>query len=584
MKFGVMTTAALLITSAAMGPFVPKAQAEQQGNKLDASRLRAVEGGVRMVDTFETRGKSAAPAPRAPVPPGDPSITFTSAIGAGQSPAGYVPLAGFGGTTVLAITDESIVNIATPQFLFGGSTYQSIGVVSNGYLVIGGGTNADVTFINSPIPSADAPNNILAPFWTDLFPDFGGRVLANVLTDGVDSWIVVEFEAVPTFDLNDTNTFQVWIGITADAQPGEDISFAYGPVGAGVLGAVTVGAENACGSKGTQVYFNGAGTLPVNGTEIGIGPAIDINCIDCNQDCVDDTVDPGVDCNNNGVPDECDLSAGASQDCNTNDIPDECDIENGTSEDCNNNAVPDECDIASGTSEDCNGNQIPDECDTAQDLFAGDALTCQNGFVITVPGTIGFDTNQINTFEYLQCGTQFSAYGAWLTYRPAWSGTFFMGIINQDTPFMINVFNDCPAGGVQIACNTPNPHGVSVQVKRGEIYYIRVAGVGLRRGNCNINLVGPRNLLSQADYNFNAVPDECDCLFDVNNDNVVDVMDFLDARQNEGMCMAFPCAGDVDGDGFVDEQDYMLILNNLGPCQFPRMINLGNRSKGAARP
>ncbi|MCP4593703.1 MAG: Zn-dependent exopeptidase M28 [bacterium] len=32
--------------------------------------------------------------------------------------------------------------------------------------------------------------------------------------------------------------------------------------------------------------------------------------------------------------------------------------------DCNENGVPDECDIASGTSQDLNGNDIPDECET----------------------------------------------------------------------------------------------------------------------------------------------------------------------------------------------------------------------------
>ena len=31
--------------------------------------------------------------------------------------------------------------------------------------------------------------------------------------------------------------------------------------------------------------------------------------------------------------------------------------------DCNNNGIPDECDIADGTSQDCNGNVFPDECE-----------------------------------------------------------------------------------------------------------------------------------------------------------------------------------------------------------------------------
>ncbi|MHC4611075.1 MAG: thrombospondin type 3 repeat-containing protein, partial [Planctomycetota bacterium] len=74
------------------------------------------------------------------------------------------------------------------------------------------------------------------------------------------------------------------------------------------------------------------------------------------------------DCNNNGIPDGCDLDCGTSGgpcdvpgcggsgDCNSNGIPDECEV------DCNSNGTPDDCDLAAG-SPDCDGNAVPDECD-----------------------------------------------------------------------------------------------------------------------------------------------------------------------------------------------------------------------------
>ena len=86
-------------------------------------------------------------------------------------------------------------------------------------------------------------------------------------------------------------------------------------------------------------------------------------------------VPSGPDCNENGVPDECDIAEGYSLDddgdgvpdecgdCNENGVPDVQDIEDGTSQDCNANQIPDECDIASGESNDCNSNAVPDECD-----------------------------------------------------------------------------------------------------------------------------------------------------------------------------------------------------------------------------
>ena len=88
---------------------------------------------------------------------------------------------------------------------------------------------------------------------------------------------------------------------------------------------------------------------------------------DCNGNGVADECDistgTSADCNGNGVPDECDITSGTSPDCNSNGVPDECDITSGTSPDCNQNGVPDECDISSGTSQDCNSNGVPDECE-----------------------------------------------------------------------------------------------------------------------------------------------------------------------------------------------------------------------------
>jgi hypothetical protein len=51
------------------------------------------------------------------------------------------------------------------------------------------------------------------------------------------------------------------------------------------------------------------------------------------------------DCNNNGVPDVCDISSGTSSDCNSNDIPDSCDIKTGLLADTNTNGIPDVCEV-----------------------------------------------------------------------------------------------------------------------------------------------------------------------------------------------------------------------------------------------
>jgi hypothetical protein len=101
----------------------------------------------------------------------------------------------------------------------------------------------------------------LAPFWTDLNPGAGGRVLVNTLSDGVNSWIVVEWEMVPNFGDGEINTAQVWIGYGG----AEDVSFTYGPAAElsdGDGGLLTVGAENKFGNTGTAIYQDGVGDLP----------------------------------------------------------------------------------------------------------------------------------------------------------------------------------------------------------------------------------------------------------------------------------------------------------------------------------
>lgn len=187
----------------------------------------------------------------------------------GASPAGYLPLRLFGIAQIGGVGDDTITNFNVPGFLYAGEAYTRIGVSSNGYLVIGGGSGADNSINNQNFPNATSPNNVLAPFWTDLNPAAAGALRIGTLTDGTDTWIVVDWEAVREFSQARLASFQVWIGVSGDANPQQDISFAYGTVqGNGDGGFLTVGAENRFGNRGATVYYNGTGTLPINGTQL----------------------------------------------------------------------------------------------------------------------------------------------------------------------------------------------------------------------------------------------------------------------------------------------------------------------------
>ena len=60
--------------------------------------------------------------------------------------------------------------------------------------------------------------------------------------------------------------------------------------------------------------------------------------------------------------------------------------------DCNDNGVPDECDIDQGTSDDDNGNGIPDECECTGDLDF-DGLVGFNDLLILLADWGGTDAD-----------------------------------------------------------------------------------------------------------------------------------------------------------------------------------------------
>ena len=115
------------------------------------------------------------------------------------------------------------------------------------------GTAEDNNCCNLPAGADPArPNNMLAPFWTDLDGTGAPGIFAATLTDGVDTWIVIEHR-VNVFGTTSLRTFQTWIGINGV----QDITFAYAapqtdPAGQDHL----YGAENVLG-QGEMV-----GTLP----------------------------------------------------------------------------------------------------------------------------------------------------------------------------------------------------------------------------------------------------------------------------------------------------------------------------------
>lgn len=115
---------------------------------------------------------------------------------------------------------------------------------------------------------------------------------------------------------------------------------------------------------------------------------------DCNcnglPDDEDLAQDPTLDCDSNGLLDECEIrEQGPSLDCDSNGLLDECEIvEQSSSVDCDSNGLLDVCEIdEQGSSLDCDSNGLLDDCEIASngglDLDDnGELDECQEGMAI----------------------------------------------------------------------------------------------------------------------------------------------------------------------------------------------------------
>jgi Subtilase family/PA domain/Fibronectin type-III domain len=217
-----------------------------------------------------------------------PQVTAINNV-TGQGPdGGYLALGLLGVPATPGVGDDTISNFSVPTFYYGGEPYTSVGIVSNGYIVVGGGTSADIVFRPQNFPNAARPNNTLAALWTDLNPSAtgAGAIRVAILRDGpagaptTTAWLVADWAGVKNFGNATTHSFNIWIRLASGAAgtgpASEQITYSYGPnqtfpgdgPGLGNAGigdpdsGINWGAENRTGSSGVNIA-----TAPANGSE-----------------------------------------------------------------------------------------------------------------------------------------------------------------------------------------------------------------------------------------------------------------------------------------------------------------------------
>lgn len=200
-----------------------------------------------------------------------PRTTSAIQVNPGTTYAGYYALS----TIPIApqtFADDELKNYPVPEYRWNGATYTSIGVSANGYTVVGGGESPkDASASPQDMPNAGRPNNVLAPFWTDLTTAGGGAIrIATVAPTNLPPgerplYIVVEWEAFE-YGTTTMRKAQVWIRAEdpegpAGPTPAEEIYFTYDftTMTAAPARPFRIGAENSAGTVGGM---RPAGQLP----------------------------------------------------------------------------------------------------------------------------------------------------------------------------------------------------------------------------------------------------------------------------------------------------------------------------------
>lgn len=147
------------------------------------------------------------------------------------------------GTAVTTGDDVLTSSIPLPfTFPFFGQNKTALFISSNGLLAFNS-TNA-ATFTNASIPTLATPNDLIAPFWDDLFPTAGSVRYLSSPTE-----FIVQYTNVPRFVAGSNLTFQVIL------RPDGSIVYQYLTM-TGTLNSATIGIENGTGNEGLQLAFN----------------------------------------------------------------------------------------------------------------------------------------------------------------------------------------------------------------------------------------------------------------------------------------------------------------------------------------
>jgi len=170
----------------------------------------------------------------------------------------------YGGSgTDLGMGYDDMVDVALPfAFRYCGEDFSTIGICSNGNIGMGSQPEWETQPRNTPIGAALGPAGMIAPFWDDLNPNAGGKVLYENLGGGrfAVEWSRVKSTYVDTTSLVPYEQTFGLILYDQDVYPTEsgdgEIVFQYHTIAnADTANGATVGIENLNQTDGLEYSF-----------------------------------------------------------------------------------------------------------------------------------------------------------------------------------------------------------------------------------------------------------------------------------------------------------------------------------------
>lgn len=358
----------------------------------------------------------------------------------------------------------------------------------------------------------------------------------------------------------------------------------------------------------------------------GIPDECQLTSHDCNGNGVPDSCELlGADCNGNGVLDSCDIAAGTEvdldlsgipdscEDCNRNGIPDAREIiragDEAESVDCNQDGVPDVCQLGPPL-ESMTYAYDDGEKESNLNITAALDLAWMNQFTVepggewvsaieivwgnTYPGQAAMvvlwadpnndghpgDARVIASAHTTTVNIQSNIYNT-VPIPPTYVGeagqSFFVGAFMPDPfntgPMAVDISDADEASWVAYASvgyldlnDLDGALGLSFW-NFFDFMVRAVAGPGVYREDCNANRFLDECDIAfggSSDSNLNGLPDDCECVGDLNGDELVGFDDLLALLTAWGSCGG--CVEDVNGSGDVGFDDLLIVLTAWGGC------------------